>query len=355
MQGVYLFISKDHTYNIKQFIIWTTSYAICFLILAIPQILHVSYKMNTLAINGRQAWQLLDHNLTDKPHVERIFGLNFSPNHVNIKYARMNYPEVRNQIPRTKTNYKKIVVRSLKNFRFLYQKLIIELIGIPGLLLFAFGIFAFFKNSRSHELIIFMLFMAFNLIPPLIHQDYVNPRHIAIILPIIFLFMAKGTFYLSRNLITSKKTIFTAKRIVFIILIMIIVESHSQLVHAIKPPHFNSEYSPAELNEPIKIVNEITENELKRTPVIISERIYLAYFTDGKPFFFPYANYKTLIRFCDLKRVDFLYLKHSRVKKYPFFNAFLQKEYSAEFFLLYKGLDVKGKTIELYRRKNNGL
>jgi len=355
MQGVYLFISKDNTYSIKQFIIWTTSYVICFLILAIPQICHVSYKMNTFAINGRQAWQLLDHNLTDKPHIERIFGLNFSPNHMNIKYARMNYTEVRKQIPQTKTNYKKVIIRCLKNFKFFHQKLIIQLIGIPGLLLFAFGVFAYFKNGRSHELIILMLFIGFNLILPLIHQDYVNPRHIAIILPIVFLFIAIGAFYLSRTLITSKKTFFTAKRVLIIILIMIIVESHSQLVHAIKPPYFNSEYSPVELKKPIKIINEIAKNELQRTPVVISERIYLAYFTNAEPLFFPYANYKTLIRFCDLKRVDFLYLKHSRVKKYPFFNAFLQKEHFAEFRLLYKGLDAKGKVIELYRRNNNGL
>jgi len=355
MQGLYLFISKDDTYSIRQFIIWVTSYGICFLLLAIPQIYHVSDKMNTFAINGRQAWQLLDHNLTDRPHEERIFGLNFSPNHVNIKYARMNYPEVRNQIPRTKTNYKKVVKRCLNNFKFFYQRLIIKLIGIPGLLLFFFGIFAYFKNNRSHELIIFMLFIAFNLILPLIHQDYINPRHIGIILPIVILFMAIGTSYLSRALITSKKSFFTAKRVLIIILIMMIAESHSQIVRAIKPPYYNSEYSLVELKEPIKIINEITENELQRTPVVISERIYLAYFTNAEPHFFPYGDYKTLIRFCDLKRVDFLYLKHNRVKKYPFFSAFLQKEHPAEFRLLYKGIDAKGKVVELYRRKNNGL
>jgi hypothetical protein len=64
--------------------------------------------------------------------------------------------------------------------------------------------------------------------------------------------------------------------------------------------------------------------------------------------FLPYTNYEGLVKYCQLNHVDFLYLKHSLVKKYPFFQAFMQEIPPPHFDLLYRAIDTHRGNIELY-------
>ena len=110
---------------------------------------------------------------------------------------------------------------------------------------------------------------------------------------------------------------------------------------------------PIELKEPVAIVKKIAENDLLRSPIIAAERAYLSYLTDGRQLYVPYADYEALVKYCQLNNIDFLYLKHSRVNKYPFFKTFSQNSPPSDFVLLYSGVDAYGGKIELYRFRGN--
>lgn len=63
----------------------------------------------------------------------------------------------------------------------------------------------------------------------------------------------------------------------------------------------------------------------------------------------PYTDYAGLVKYCDLNQVDFVFLEHRKIKKFPFLKAFLKEHVPLEFSLLYKGADALGYNIELYR------
>ncbi|NIV31480.1 MAG: hypothetical protein GWN58_18915 [Anaerolineae bacterium] len=75
----------------------------------------------------------------------------------------------------------------------------------------------------------------------------------------------------------------------------------------------------------------------------------MAYFAEGRHLYLPYTDYEGLVKYCDLNYVDFLYLKHRRVERYPFFEAFIQGSSPPDFALLYRGVDAYGEGLGLYR------
>ncbi len=112
MQGTHLLFTGSKQYGIKNYCIWTIAFSISFLAIAVPQIVNVSYKMGTFAINGRQAWAVILNNPDGKSYEEKIYGLDYSQDQINIWYIQEN-PEVL-----SKLTYKKNItqyVQYLKN------------------------------------------------------------------------------------------------------------------------------------------------------------------------------------------------------------------------------------------------
>ena len=69
----------------------------------------------------------------------------------------------------------------------------------------------------------------------------------------------------------------------------------------------------------------------------------------------PYTDYVGLVKYCDLNRVDFVYLEYGKIGSYPFLRTFAKGEAEREFTLVYKATDVAGRDIELYHfRKSIG-
>ena len=118
---------------------------------------------------------------------------------------------------------------------------------------------------------------------------------------------------------------------------------------SLKPPTANKEYSPQELKEPIRIIREIVDTDLPGTPVIAAQRRYLAHFAEAKHVYLAYTDLKRLIRYLDLNQVDFLYLKHNRVDKYPFYAEYQEGGLPERFVLIYSGLDANGENVQMYR------
>lgn len=346
LQGAYVFWEGRKKHSFKHVICWGLIFIACFSLMAIPQIWRVSHKMGVLAINGRQAWSLVLNNPDGKSTNEKIFGLDFSPSQLNIAYIK-SHLEVLNQFE-SKAGPIDYIKTVIKEFDHLYRKQLGALIGPFGLIFFGFGILALYQSKRRFEIFLILAFIGLNMVGPLLHN--VAIRHIIIIAPIIFLTGGVGVAYISRTLLKGYESYSLYNHLLpFIFLFGLIGAWNLPLLKTFSPPDHNHEYSPAELREPITIVKKIEENELRRAPIIVSQRGYLAYFTGGKQFYLPYTDYEGLVKYCNLNNVDIFYLKHKKVKKYPFFQAFLKDKSTPDFSLLYSGVDAYGGKIELYR------
>ena len=348
-QGLHIVFGKNKVYGVRRFLKWTLAFVICFSFFAIPQIWHVSHKMGAFVINGRQAWRVLDHNLPDKPLDEKIFGLHFSQNYINILYAKKNYTELKRQLSLHKTSYKEHFKRFYRNFNTLYRNHLVQLLGPLGIVLFCFGVLAYYRTGRRLEILFILLFMVLNVVAPLSHSNYLLCRHILIIVPIMCLLEAMGILYVSRELLEPYKSFSVVKQALpFIIFLTLIAESVQPITKAFTPPSYNKEYSVNELKEPIRIIqNSIKEREIK-LPSIAAQRGYLSYFTNSRQVYLPFTDYEALVKYCTFHKIDFLFLKHSRVKNYPFIKRFIQEIPPIDFTLLYKNHDNTGKPIELY-------
>lgn len=349
-QGAHLIFCKQEHYTAKRFIGWTLIFVICFSLVAIPQIWRVSHKMGMLAINGRQVWAQIFSIPDGKSSIEKIMGLDFSPGQINIAYVK-NHPEVLEQST-AKISPAHILKTYIGHFNDLYQKKLGTLIGPLGLIFFAFGLLELYKRGHRFEAFLILAFVASNLAALL--TTVVRIRYIAIIAPLIMLMEGFGIVYLSQSLLQSRNDGPMGKRVLsFVFFFILIAVSAIPLLKTFRPPHFNKEYSPVELKEPVAIVKKIAQKELKRPPIISAQRAYLSYFAGGKQVFVPYTHYEGLVKYCQLNNVDFLYLKHSRVNKYPFFKAFSQNSPPSDFVLLYSGVDAYGGKIELYCFQGN--
>jgi len=344
-QGVYVFWESQKNQNLKHYVGWCLVFVTCFSLMAIPQIWRVSHKMGTLAINGRQVWSLVLNASDGKSMDEKLFGLNFSPSENNIKYIK-SHPKVLNKTESKAgpVDYIKTVVR---NFGDLYKNRLGVLIGPLGLIFFGFGIVGLFQSGRRFETFLIFAFITFNLVAPLLHDVVI--RHVAIVAPIILLTAGIGIGYVAA--VVEKCYVnyqFPKKLLSFIILFCLIGVWIPQLIGAFRPPDRSSDYSLAELIEPISVVKKI-KSELGSVPNITAQRRHFAYFADGNHFYLPYTDYDRLVRYCDLNDIDLVYLKHSRVEKYPFFQKFLKEDNTPHFTLIYEGLDAYDRKITLYR------
>jgi len=358
LQGAYAYWEgrKSHSDGLKRFMGWSLVFGVCFSLIATPQIWRVSRKMDTLAINGRQAWAVLLSNPDGKSYDEKIHGLDFSPSQTNIRYVK-GHPEAIEQLELSTSRYLSIIVRNfIKHLSVdLYQEKLGTLIGPLGLVFFASGILTLYRLRRFESFLV-LAFIASNLVAPLVYGVDVKTRFVAVIAPAMMLVEGIGIAYLSRSLLESHRNYPLGRHILpFVLLLALVGASAYPLARTggvFRPRVYNREYGPAELEKPVAIVKEITENELLRTPVIAAQRGYLAYFAEGKHLYLPYTDYEGLVRYCDLNHVDFLYLKHKRVECYPFLESFLKGSSPPDFVLLYRGVDAYGEGLELYRFQN---
>lgn len=352
LQGLYLLFSRYKHYGFNRFIVWAITFVFFFSLMAIPQIWRVSYKIGDFALNGRQVWSVLLNYPDGKSREEKVYGLDYSPSQINISYL-MNHPEEVNKLVSNRS--KMYLLQYLKNavlgFTDFYDKKLGILIGSLGLIFFAFGLLALYQKGYRFETLLILAFIGFNLVPPLSH-NFVAIRHIAIIAPIIMLMEGVGIFYLSDKLLENTNFYLGKYILPFIFLFCLVGASAVSLLNTFRPPSFNGEYSLSELKEPMSIINKISEKELLISPVIASRKGYLAYFTGGKQVCVPYIDYEGLVKYCELNKVYFLYLKHELLVTYPFMADFLRDQPPRDFVLIYSGVDPYGKKIELYRFKN---
>jgi len=357
---VYITGFKSSKIPIKQYGLWVLVFWFFASLFIIPQIYRVSDQMNTLAVNGRQAWTVLLHSDENKSYEELIYGLDYSPEEVNIDYLKENMDRFSNLDTKqesTESFVKNYIVTAALNFFDLNDSKLPEFFGIFVLVFFVFGLFSLFQKGYIFEILLVLLFLTSSLIPPMLHNVII--RHIIIIGPLVLLIAGFGIMFISNNILENIRDPKVLKYLVPLILLLIAI---SPWIYTIKndfnPPKYRKDYSLVQLQKPVEIIKEISQKELDRQPVIASRLSYIGYYAGADLIFTPYTNYEGLVKYLTLNKADFLYLNYYyndyKNRKYPFMTKFVEGDTSDNFILLYNDIDkYTGAKLELYRFKKS--
>jgi len=116
---------------------------------------------------------------------------------------------------------------------------------------------------------------------------------------------------------------------------------------SVKRPAINRQYDPAALQTIAAVMNE--NNQREDEIVFSAQKRYLQLFSDAQIVFAPYTDYDGLTNFLLLNAIDYLFLNHSDVSSYPFFENFKNNEYGDSFVLIEELTDRNGQKLSLYR------
>lgn len=342
---------KFAPYDWKCVLKWGLVFGVCFSALAGLQVWRVSDKMGAFALNGRQAWHYLFQSAeVGATYVEKIYGLHYSPSQVNMSYVKDHFYDFANDSTKVGVvvRIKEYAFTTVVNLYDLYNTRLGILFGFPTLILFAFGLLSLYESGRRSELLFLMAFIALGLVAPLLHNVVI--RHIMVVAPIILLVAGIGACHVAEVILKRHGRSHVARNwLIATILLVVIAGWGMQLRRTFNPPRYNWQQDPAALEEPVKIIKQAA-SDLGRAPRLSSRTSYLAYSANAERLYLPYADYDAFVRYCALNKVDFVFLQHSLIRRFPFLERFQEGDFEDHFQLLYVGADTAGETLELYRR-----
>lgn len=349
IQGLHYLSGSQKKYGLKRLGVWCCIYVLSFSIPAIPQIWQVSTKIGHLSINGRQVWTYILKYPDGKSYDEKIYGLYYSPQQINIAYIQSHSGTNKKFL--STISIKSFLKDIRKNLRELYKEKLGIMIGPVGFFFFAIGLIAIYKSNRRFECFTIIAFISSSLVAPLIHNVII--RHIAVIAPLMMLVEGIGIVYLAR-LLTAKMTLNPygniAKNVLtFIFLFAVCGYFIAPFKHIyFYQPRYNPEYNPAIILKSAAVIKDVIQKDALKFSKIVDRKMYLPFYGDinGAPL--PYTNYEGLVQYCKLNNVDFLFLRYNLIKEFPFLSTFYNRSKINEFELLYSEMDDYGLN-ELYR------
>ena len=346
-QFVHFLFYKQRNYNFKKYLSWVFFFVFIFSLINAPQVMRVSKKLGFFAINGRQLWVLLFNNPDGKSPEQKIWGVDFSPSEVNIKYVQ-NHPEKLKDLESSVgiLDYIKTIKYNMYDL-FRYQLRI--LVGIPGFLFFCLGLLYLLLNRHIFEFLLILIFIAAGLIGPLIHS--MDIRHIIILGPIMILMEGLGIVYLSKLIIAAfgskSRFLFTEKSLSILFLMIIIVLSLKSTWASLHPLDYNFEHGVSELKKPILLVKQELSSD-DYVPKFVARSAHLPYYTNGICYYIPYCDYDSLVEYCLLNDIDYLYFLDRRMKDHPYYQRFREGQ-TPDFQLYHTGEDAFGWPVRLYK------
>jgi len=350
IQVCHFFMCKQPEYNLKKLVGWTCIFVIFFSIFAIPQIVRVSYKMGRFAINGRQTWALIINMQEGKSYDEKIYGLNYDTLIPNLWYLQSHQDKDMDYESEFKVNA--LIKRITKNYSELCLGKTGKMLGTLGILFFALGLFAIYQSNFTFECFVIVAFIVSSLVASIIAKPAM--RYIAIVAPIMTIVAGFGIGFtaqlISNTRLKSKRSI---KLFVVLLCVCAMFVAFTVPLNHIyaRQREYNWEYNSNIIRDVADIVNKIAKDEQINKIKIISRKSYLPYFANAKKVAMPYTDYMTLVSYSSEHEIDFLFLQHRLIKKYPFLVEFSDSTPPAEFELIYKTIDDYGEKIELYRFK----
>ena len=326
---------------------WAVAFAVCFMLIAGPQIWNVSSKMGSPALNGRQAWTLMLNAWPGRSYEEKVYGLDFSESEINLKRIHVDR-ELRQQLAGSGgINVTYSVRKVLLNVNELYQQRLGELLGPFVIVFCAFGLVKLYRDGRRFEAFSALAFIGAALAAPLVHNVVI--RHIAVIAPIMIMLAGIGIVYAAQLLRDRAR----GQQLVAALFVLLATGSFAWDIKGVlaDPDRPNPDgYRPQDLAAVSTVIRQLAETELGRPAVLIARRKYLAYHTGSQDIELPYTDYAGLLKFCRINKIDFLYLVHQQsVLARPFMADFLQDRPPAPFRLVHRSTNADGTTAELYR------
>jgi hypothetical protein len=345
LQAVHYVWFSERRYDLKRLVSWTAVFVACFAVFAGAEIARVSNQMGKPALNGRQAWVAL-FNDGARARDEAIYGLDYDPGTINIDYVLAN-PASMDEVA-SQADPRAMVRRVVLNVEELSTTRLSELLGAVALALFGLGMVDLWQRGRRFEAVAVLAMVAVGLAAPLAHT--LNPRHIAVVVPIMLLVAGLGVGYASRAIVPSlspDRRLARGLTVASLALVAIAGWAYPLSVSLRGLHRPNTEYHPNDFVEPIRIVRS-AQKELGRAPAIIARQAYLPYYAGtglGLPM--PYTDFEGLVEYSRINDADFLYLVHPPQR--PFASAFAGEEASPPFELVYEGRSSLGQRVELYR------
>ncbi len=322
---------------------WSTVYALVFVATVTPHVMWVSGRMGTFAINGRQAWSLLDSKFEASDREKSLNGLDYSPRLDNLSFM-WAHPEERAKIVSKSSPfvYVKLAARNLDVF---YRDTLGDVVG-PGVIAFALlGVVGLRRRRLAFPLLVVGGFLVTAITAPLF-QPHILLRHLAILAPMLLLLTGEGIMCLTsltlpqgtqraRLLLSAGLTAAMAATAV-----LPLRDSIGALV--------NTEYDPASLAEPARIVREV-QRELGRQVVLCDRSGYLGQMTGARPIVIPHTDFQGFVKYLALNHADLLFINYLHLGTRPFKADFSQATPPPGFTLLYRGKSALGLPLELYR------
>ena len=351
-QIIHFIFNKNRNYGFKKLITFISCFLLSFSIVVAPQIWRVSNKMGRFALNGREVWHLILQNPDGKSYEQKLLSLDYSPKDINLKYL-MNHPEVTKKLAENIShNFKQYLKNLGEEYDKLYKSQLGILIGPICFIFFAFGISSLYQKGLLYEIFFFVSFVILSLVAPVMHN--VAIRHIAVIGPIIMLIAGMGIVYVSETLLKNSKNASLKNLLAGLFVSILIGSSSFSLYWILTDNHYDNYYdNPNNYVKPAMIIKNISKEELKRKPIIMTRSNHIIFYSDAEGESTPYTDYKNLVTYCYLNNIDLVWLQHTYLSEYPFYNSFKNGEYAKDFKLIYEETDPWGKKIQLYRFLKN--
>lgn len=347
VQAIYLIIEKQFKSNLRRYIVWTTLFISGFLLVTAIQVSWVSYKMGTLALDGRQVWTLIMHEPGDRPLMERLLGLDYDPANTNIGYLKSNPGAIEvGKESNVKDLFYEYTKTTILNLHDLYNNRLADLVGFLILIFFALGVITLYKTGKVFEIFLVFLFIVTGLIAPLLHNVVI--RHILIIAPIILIVAGIGLYatirYIVKEMQVNKLYRYSLLMIICALLLSVwAIPINSNL----KMPARNREYDPQVIQKMVTIIQD--DNKLQRKVAVAARKGYLPYYSGTRNIITPFTDYNGLVNYLNLNNVTYLFLEHALLDRFPFIENFNEGSYGNDFLLLHETIDRQGRKYSLYK------
>lgn len=327
---------------------WSLVYVAVFLVLAIPQVVHVSSKMGVPAINGRIAWQTLASGMPDRSLDAAIFGLDFVDDEVNISYIRANYPEAVQHLAADASGSRlgQRLKASLRNMDKINRDYIGEQITPLGFTLTLVGLAALYLARKFRELFYSLFLLGVLMAGPILHTS-VNPRHMAAVIPLLCVLQGVGIRQTVSVLTVPAGKWVVWRPVVYIMVIgSLIGGALFPLKRTLKPPQWNNEYDSVLIAEPVRLVKEMVQ-----VPAISAQRGYLAYLTGARFVFAPHSDYEGLIHYLQANDIGLFYVDFKNLAEYPYIDRFREGGLTRHFEAIWVSGQNSRRPAALYRFK----
>jgi len=312
--------------NYKKYFLWAAAFVVSFGAISAPQVWRVSERMGHFAINGRQVWEVILNNPDGKSYDQKIYGLDYSPQQINLEYIQ-SHPETVKAMA-SSVSIADLLHKMAHNIIELFRKKLFVLIGPVGVVLAACGLFALFREKRFAGLVWIVGFLSACLAGPFLHD--VDVRHIAVIAPMLVLLHGVGIIFVC-NALTNIGSLRDRAPVIakvgpYFMLLIILIDFITPLRAALLPPRVNRDYAIDDYKTSLPIVQQMKQQNSEKELRVAARKGYFAYMADTQEAFLPFTNYFGLMEYCRLNRVDIILIELEELRGYPFYKNFTEHE-----------------------------